>query len=448
MDIANHFRNGAQLMKMMARRVNPRRDRSRLRDRISRLARAGLAGILVLSTTPAVALAEALTIDEAVAVALAAQDPTVARFNERAAALDDLAVADSQLPDPQLRVGLTNFPIDKFNCEQEPMTQVQVGLRQNFPRGRTLKSLRARREAEADSERAALQLQELRIVFDVRTAWLELYYWIGARRTVEESRAAVRELVEVIQSAFAAGLWSNQDLLRAELELSLLEDRAVDIERQVDRLRADLGRVIGADHADRDLPSAVPTLPMPPGSDVMVDQLTSHPSVDIEDSRIAARERDIDLARAQYRPGWSLDVSYGGRGGRRADFASVMVVLDVPLFVGKRQDRRLSAAQRGKEAARHDRGARLLELKQRLDRAYADWARLAERIRLYEQVVVQRSASNAEAALDGYQNQVTDFAELIRSRLGELNTELQLRRLRVDHALAQSELLFLSGEIP
>jgi outer membrane protein TolC len=87
-----------------------------------------------------------------------------------------------------------------------------------------------------------------------------------------------------------------------------------------------------------------------------------------------------------------------------------------------------------------------LELKQALDRTYADWLRLGERIGLYEKVVVQRAASNAEAALAGYQSQVSDFAELIRSRLDYLEIDLKLRRLEAERALAHSRLLFLAGE--
>ena len=163
---------------------------------------------------------------------------------------------------------------------------------------------------------------------------------------------------------------------------------------------------------------------------------------------IEVRESDVEIAKQQYRPGWSLDAGYGARGGDRADFASAMVVLDIPIFTGKRQDRRLSAAKKERAAARFDRMATLLELKKALDRTYADWERLDARVDLFERVVVDRASANAEAALDGYQNQVSDFAELVRSQLAELDTELQLRRLRVEHAKAQSQLLYLAGERP
>ena len=401
---------------------------------------------LVLTTVTTAALADQpIEFDEAVKIALGANDPTVTRFEERAEALDERAVSDSQLPDPQLRVGLANMPIDTLDFEQETMTQVQVGVRQSFPRGKTRSKTRERRNAEAEGERAAGRLQELQIVLDTRSIWLELYYWYGARETVAQSRAAVQELVEVIEASFATGVQSNQDLLRAELELSLLDDRAVDVEQQIDGLTADLARLIGDAPAQRGLPSAFPTLPELSLRQAMEDALVTHPSVTIENALIDVSSRDVDIARQEYKPGFSLDIGYGGRGGNRADFASAMIVFDVPLFTKNRQDRRVSAARKNRSAARMDRAAKLLELKKMLDRTYANWLRLGERVELFERVVVNLASANADAALDGYQNQVADFAELIRSRLAALDTELKLRRLRVDHAKAQSQLLFMTG---
>ncbi|MEO1136623.1 MAG: TolC family protein [Pseudomonadota bacterium] len=405
----------------------------------------GVAALFMLGAPTAWA-AETIGLDEAVEIALDANDPTVVRFEERAEALDERAIADSQLPDPQLRVGLANFPVDTFDFEQEAMTQVQVGMRQSFPRGKTLSKTREKRYAQAAGERAGGLLQELQIALDTRSIWLELYYWYGARETVRESREAVAELVDVIEASFATGVQSNQDLLRAELELSLLDDRAVEVERQIEALTAELARLIGEGPARRELPSAFPNLTALTSRQAIEDALARHPSILMENARIDASNSDVDIARQEYKPGFSLDIGYGGRGGNRPDFASAMIVFDVPLFTKDRQDRRVSAARKNRSAARMDRAAKLLELKKRLDLTYANYARLGERVELFERVVVNRASANADAALDGYQNQVADFAELIRSRLAALDTELKLRRLRVDRAQAQSQLLFLTGE--
>ena len=65
---------------------------------------------------------------------------------------------------------------------------------------------------------------------------------------------------------------------------------------------------------------------------------------------------------------------------------------------------------------------------------------------LYNKVVIQRAADTTDASLTAYTAGVSDFAELIRSRLAQLDNELTLLRLRVDRAQAHARLLFLAGK--
>lgn len=182
---------------------------------------------LIVQATGARADSDQLSLAEAVALATGRADPTRVRHDERAGALRHRAVAAAQLPDPEVRLGLANWPVESFDYDQEPMTQVQAGVRQRFPRGETLSILGRRHEREADAERARGALALADIARATRRAWLELYYLAHADEVVRLSRAAVSELVDVVTASFATGLQNNQDLLRAELELSLLEDRAL-----------------------------------------------------------------------------------------------------------------------------------------------------------------------------------------------------------------------------
>jgi outer membrane protein TolC len=389
-----------------------------------------------------------ISLEEAVRIALGAGDPTVARHEAQAAALGDTAVADGQLPDPRLMVGFVNWPTDSFDYDQEPMTQIQVGVLQRFPQGNILHFQQQRRERESSGAQAGALLQELQIVHDVRWIWLEIFYTWGALESVKESQEAVRDLITDIETFFATGLQSNQDLLRAGFELDLLNDRAIDITRQADLLRANLARFVGDATARRTPTTTLPDLGSIPTKDIIAKSLPDHPEILIEDKRISARDSEINIANERYRPSWGLEARYGARGGGRADFASLMVVVDLPLFTDKRQDKRLSAAKHEKQAALLDRSAKLLEKKRQLDRDYADWLRYGERIQLFEKVVINRASDTAEGALESYENQTADFAELIRARLAQLNTDLLLLRLRVNHAQSAAALLFLTGERP
>lgn len=386
-----------------------------------------------------------LSLTEAVSIAVRKQDPTVTGPRERAAALSEKAIADSQLADPTVSVGLLNLPVDTFRFTQEPVTQAKIGVQQQFPAGKTRSITRRRREAEAGVEGARALLQETQIKLDTRTNWLELYYWLGARQKVAESHQAVKELVSVAKSVFATGRQNSQDVLRAELELSLLDDRLIDVRRQADLARANLARYVGRGTASRPLASGLPSLPAAPAQATLRRLLVQHPSILVEDTRIEVSDKDIDLAREQYKPRFSVGLEYGARGGR-PDFLTGKVGMSLPFFTGNRQDRNLSAAHRQHASALLGRDARLLELDKALVRAYANWQRQGDRIKLYSQVVIKRAADTTRASLTAYRSGVSDFAELIRSRLAQLDNELILLRLRVNRAQAQATLLFLAGK--
>jgi outer membrane protein TolC len=76
----------------------------------------------------------------------------------------------------------------------------------------------------------------------------------------------------------------------------------------------------------------------------------------------------------------------------------------------------------------------------------ADWEQLKERVALYQGVVLERAKETSEATLNSYQSGVSDFPELVRARLAELDAELKLLRLKADRVKAQAQLLFLEGE--
>ena len=78
----------------------------------------------------------ALDLDRAIRLALD-NDPASAASRASARAQNENAIADGQLPDPRLRTALVNVPVDDFDINSEPMTQLQLGIEQSFPRGDT-----------------------------------------------------------------------------------------------------------------------------------------------------------------------------------------------------------------------------------------------------------------------------------------------------------------------
>jgi outer membrane protein TolC len=390
-----------------------------------------------------------LTLAEAEDLALR-QEPGHAALLAHATALEERSVAAAQLPDPTLRVGLANYPISSGSFSTEGMTQAQLGFRQSFPSGRsrTFSEQRFRSLALEMTNSAAARSRN--VIASVRNSWLEAYYWQHAREVVTESRPFFADLVTVTRSLYSVGSKTQHDVLRADLELSRLDDRLIEIHRSYVQAKAALSEWLGRD-ADRPIASKLPVGEQVPAIEVLHENLLAHPVVLAADARVAARSAGVEVAQERKKPGWALDLGYGYREGYlpsgepRSNFVNLSVTTDLPFFKKNRQDRLLTAALSERSAAQYEKNELLRRLMSQLDAEYTRWQDLTRRVALYESMILGLSESQAQAALLAYQSEAGDFADVMRGYIDDLNTRLDHVRLQIERAQSYAVLANLGG---
>lgn len=408
-------------------------------------------GVVLIFFTSTALFAKELTLAEAELLALDS-DFVSKQFNARAESLSERAIADGQLPDPKIKFGVMNMPVASFDRSQENMTQLQVGIQQSFPRGQTLhyKSLQTLDIASVDAAMAFDR--EKRVLRSLRNSYLDLYLNVKTESILQQNRDLFTQMLDITQRQYAVGRDNQHDVLRAQLELALMDDRIAEITGAKEIALAELAKWIGDVQAQRSLPQTFPQLSSLSALAQMVSDLQNHPLIQVENARVNASDKSIKIAEEQYKPGWMLDLTYGERtgnnpnGSSRDDFASAMIMVDLPIFTDKRQDKRLAASKLQNTASQYARSDRLLELKRQLEKEHANWLRLGKRLELYETRAVVDAAQNSESTLKAYQNDLTDFTTLMRARLTELNTQLDMLKIRVNRARSQANILYFSGE--
>lgn len=367
----------------------------------------------------------------------------------RGDAFGESAIADAQLSDPQLNLGLFNIPTDDFDINSEPNTQLRFGVSQSFPRGKTLafKEQQTKWASNAEYQLASNELSKS--IRSVREHYLNLYYQIGAQGIIDESRQYFVQLVDIAESYYKVGRVNQQDLLRAQLELSRLDDRVIELKTKEDLARAELSKWL-ENKAFEPIEKKYPTLPTLVSQQKIIDSLIDHPSIRAEDAMVSFFNEGVAIAREQYKPGWSVGVEYRKRfgdnldGSSRQDQAAAMVKVDLPFFTSQRQDRRLAASKHQASAAKFVRSDKLHSLKQAVLRDYANWLRLSERSALYETRLVPEADANANASLTAYQSGVTEFTTLALARITQLNVRLEALRAKTEHSRVHARLLYLA----
>ena len=393
-----------------------------------------------------------LTMAEAEDLALAAEPGRLA-LEAQAAALNERAIVAGELPDPMLRVGLNNFPLESGGFSTEGMTQVMVGYRQAFPAGKTrsLSFEKFGRLADSMNENAATRGRNVRTA--TQKAWLELYFLDNAEALIHESRPLFSDLAEITRSLYSVGRKNQQDVLRAELELSRLDDRLIDIERRRARARASLAEWIG-DEASRPVATNFPRWTSVPAMSDLQQGLSQHPAVLAADAKVSASDAGVKIADERSKPNWALDVGYGYREGNlpsgepRSDLITVGVTVGLPFFNKKSVDSTLTAALHERSAARSSKLRLERELGRQLDAEHAQWQELTRRLALYDTEILTQAKDQADAALLAYQSDAGDFADVMRASIGYLNTRIEHLRLSVDRAQSYSMLANLAGLTP
>jgi outer membrane protein TolC len=238
--------------------------------------------------------------------------------------------------------------------------------------------------------------------------------------------------------------------LRAELELSRLDDRIIDMSEQHSRARAALSEWVG-DEATRPVAANLPDWSAVPPLEIMHENLQMHPALMAADANVGASLTDVAIAQEKTKPDWAIDLGYGYRSGYlsngdpRSDMVSLSVTFDLPFFRSKRQDRSLGAALSQRRAADQSREEVLRRLSSQLQSENVRWRELGRRLDLYERTILSISSDNAVAALAAYQSDTGDFSGVMRAYLDDLNTRTDYIRLQVERAQSFAMLANLGG---
>ncbi|MGB5396406.1 MAG: TolC family protein [Gammaproteobacteria bacterium] len=405
---------------------------------------------LFLLTTLLCSPGFALTLQQAEQTALQ-NDPMVASMMATSRAQENESVAASTLPDPQLRLGMFNVPLDTYSVTQEPMTQMALGLQQQFPRGDVLDIKAEQTLLKSQASRALANNAQREVIRDLRVAFLNLYYEIQSGDIIRESRALFSKLVKITEDQYAAGRANQQDVIRADLELSRLDDRYTKILSRQDQFRAELGQWLG-DSAWQPLDTEFPVLPDLPALDDVNTLLTQHPLIHAQNAELNAAHKMTAMAQQDYKPGFNAFIEYRKRfgdnpdGSDRSDMMAAMVTMDIPLFTENRQDKSVAASEENARAARYKLDDKLRMLKQMFDKSKSMYQRSAERQALYKSSLLASAINNTSASLNAYQSGVTEFTTLMRAQITELDVRLDDLRVRIDKAIAQAQLLYVTGE--
>jgi outer membrane protein TolC len=405
-----------------------------------RIASALVVGALVVQAHAA----GPLTLDEALRLAQERSRQLVAQ-EASANASRSMAVAAGQRPDPTLKAGINNLPIDgpdRFSVTRDFMTMRSVGVMQDLTRSSKLKARSARFEREADVADANRHLALANLQRDTAIAWLDRQYQERMRDVLVSQRDEAKLQIEAADSAYRGGRGSQADVFAARAAVALIEDRIAQTERQITTAKTQLSRWIGTPASETLAPPpALDTVSLRPED--LETRLVHHPEIAVLIKREELAQAEAEVARTNKQSDVSVEVMYSQRGPAYSNMVSVNLAVPLQWDQKNRQDRELAAKLAMVEQARAER-----EEASRMHVAEAlamlqEWQSNRERLTRYDSSLIPLSTERTRAALAGYRGGGGPLASVLEARRMEIDTRMERLRLEMDTARLWAQINYL-----
>lgn len=388
---------------------------------------------------------EPLTLREAQALAAIRSQQLLAN-KASVTASRQMATAAGQLPDPVLKLGVDNLPLngpDRLSLSRDFMTMRRIGVMQELPRAekRQLSAERFRREADRTAAESQLNLANLQK--ETALAWIERYYTQQMRDLVLRQIQETRLQVQAAESGFGIGRNSQSDVFAARSALVMLEDRLSQVEKQHRSAGLMLTRWVGAD-AQRPTAQAPDWQTSGLDDDKLDEHIPFHPGLIMLKAQGDAAQTEARLAEASRKADWSVEVMYSQRGSAYSNMLSVGVSIPLQWDRANRQDRELAAKLAMVDEARAKYEELLRSHEAEVRGLLNDWKTGKTRVARYRDELIPLAQQRSEAALTGYRTGKGDLAATLAARRDEIDARMQALAVEMETARAWAQLNFIA----
>ena len=296
----------------------------------------------------------------------------------------------------------------------------------------------------------------LETLAQTRTAYYEFAYLGRANQIAQANLDLLRHFEQVVQARYRTAAGTHPDIIRAQIELAMIEDEMITLRRKKKPAAAMVNAVLNR-AAELDLPwpqqSPMPAEPVDE-TQVIAAMLDNNPELSAMSFEIAAARHRVELAHKRYRPDVTLGLEWmqmdkaSMAGGHRRDAYLATVSINLPLWtsrynagVTEARAMALSTLQ-NKTQLESDLAAQAVELMFVIE----DTRRKAT---LYQAVLIPKTKEMLDVSEQAYRAGGIDFLNLIDAQRKLLEFELAYERTRADHltGLAGLEAL-VGGTVP
>ncbi len=328
------------------------------------------------------------------------------------------------LPDPTVTVGwmgnITPFTVQRL----DPSSYRGIAAMQDFPYPGKLALRGQIAQKDVEAEKWNLEAARRQVRAEVKSAYYELWSVDQAIAITQKNKDLLQKLARIAEEKYKVGKGLQQDVLRAQLEVSRVLQTLTILNQRQRSLVARLNTLLLRPPDSPLGPLAgVEKSPLNYSLEELIEKgVENSPDIRRQEQLIEQSHYAVNLARKEYYPDFRVGYDYWQRPDQM-DMHGFNFTINIPIFYKKKQREGVNEANLAHESAKQSRDAirteLLFEVKDQFLRARAS----EELLTLYTRALVPQSSLALESSLAAYQTGTLDFESLISNFTSVLEYE-------------------------
>lgn len=385
--------------------------------------------------------AEVSDLDALISEALA-NNSDLSVLRERLAIFDARIPQAGALDDPTVRLEMSNLPLNSFDLSSTPMSGNQLTLSQKLPLpGKRNARERAASQA-AQSIGALLEDRETIVTNEVKQAYFTLVFVDRAIAVTAKNRALLHDLVRIVRSKYAVGKGLQQDVLKAQVSVSELDNQLISLKASRKMAQAKLNLVLNRSQG----------MPVVAVSDSFTRSelsftveglqemaLAHRPLLKASDFAIEKSRAQEDLARRNLWPDLTFNLGYrqrmfmAGDPVAGSDFISLGIGFSIPAFRSRKQRQQIVEARANIRMAEAQKATDRQRIFYDIQRLVIEIEEHRDKARLFQTAMLPQAEQSLASAITGYQVEKVDFLTLLNNQMTLFNFEIAYFHHVVEH---------------
>ncbi len=370
---------------------------------------------------------EVVSLDQLIEEALK-NNPEIQAARKKFEAAKARPSQEASLPDPAIGFMSTNMGniIPFTTIRSDPLSNAGVSITQEIPFPGKLKLKGEMAEKEAQSEFQNHIATRLKVISRVKVAYYELYYLHKAIEVVSKNKDLLEKLAKIAEAKYTVGKGIQQDVLKAQTEISVLIARLTSLEQRRDSTVAEINSILNRPpYGQLGRPADFEKALLPYSMEELIKM--AHANSPIVKARRELIDRNsvaLNLAKKQYYPDLMVGGFYGATGGGFRDMWQLRFDVKLPLYFWRKQRYGVEESAQGLIQARKEFENTMQLINFNVKDQYLQAMASERLLNIYSKGIIPQATLALESSLAGYEVGAVDFLTLLNNFVTVLEYEI------------------------